>query len=352
MSTLKEFDVFISHASEDKEAIARPLSNALKQLGFRVWFDEFELKLGDSLRRSIDKGLAGSNYGVVILSEPFFSRGWTNYEYDGLVQANLKQPGIILPIWHDLDLEDIQKHSLSLSSIVADKFPEIALDNIVHNISYKIGRPAIVRKRDRFEVDESAFYPVDSTDIEKGFVTVSTVQSDRILNPDETILGTEKTIMPIRDHYGRYEYVHWKSDVGDIDVIRAAVYDQYLNSLVDSEFQIVEKDERGIRANINFDMKKNRLFKIVIKITSKGYFSDLFNHSSTRSEFVFVSGISKFQYIVDFPPKDIGGFIEASVLEGPKGRTSVDENRFSYVASNVRSGTNLVFLLQNKHQQV
>jgi len=52
-----EYDVFISHASEDKEAVARPLARHLQELGLRVWIDECELTLGDSLRRKIDAGL-------------------------------------------------------------------------------------------------------------------------------------------------------------------------------------------------------------------------------------------------------------------------------------------------------
>lgn len=56
----REYDVFISHASEDKEALVRPLANALKAEGLVVWYDEIELRLGDSLRRKIDRGLAKS----------------------------------------------------------------------------------------------------------------------------------------------------------------------------------------------------------------------------------------------------------------------------------------------------
>ena len=51
------WDVFISHASEDKEAIARPLAEALRSHGLRVWYDEFALRPGNSLRESIDRGL-------------------------------------------------------------------------------------------------------------------------------------------------------------------------------------------------------------------------------------------------------------------------------------------------------
>ena len=81
----REYDVFISHASEDKEGVVRPLAHVLRRGGLKVWYDEFELRIGDSLRRKIDMGLARSRFGVVVLSRSFFGKGWTNYELDGLV---------------------------------------------------------------------------------------------------------------------------------------------------------------------------------------------------------------------------------------------------------------------------
>ena len=67
----KKWDVFISHASEDKDTFVRPLAHALNNLGVKVWYDEFSLRLGDSLSRSIDKGLAESAFGVVVISPHF-----------------------------------------------------------------------------------------------------------------------------------------------------------------------------------------------------------------------------------------------------------------------------------------
>ena len=78
------WDVFISHASEDKESIARPLKNALTDAGLRVWYDESELKIGDRLHKSIDEGIAKSGFGIVILSENFFKKDWPQRELDGL----------------------------------------------------------------------------------------------------------------------------------------------------------------------------------------------------------------------------------------------------------------------------
>ena len=112
-----DYDIFISHASEDKAEIARPLADHLKRLGLRVWLDEFELTLGDSLRRSIDHGLAGSRFGVVILSPAFFRKEWPNKELDGLVSREDGSEKVILPVWHRVSRDDI----VTFSPILADK---------------------------------------------------------------------------------------------------------------------------------------------------------------------------------------------------------------------------------------
>ena len=76
MTEHPEWDLFISHASEDKDFV-RPLAEALRTHGVRVWYDEFELKPAMNLQRSINKGLAESRYGVVVLSYSFLTKGWT-----------------------------------------------------------------------------------------------------------------------------------------------------------------------------------------------------------------------------------------------------------------------------------
>jgi len=112
---IKEWDVFISHAYEDKEDFARPLAEKLRELGLKIWFDEFTLKIGDSLRRSIDKGLSGSKYGVVIISPHFLSKEWPQKELDGLVGLEAKGRKMILPVWHKIDSEEIRKYSPMLA---------------------------------------------------------------------------------------------------------------------------------------------------------------------------------------------------------------------------------------------
>ena len=108
-----EYDVFISHASEDKDEVVRPLANALKNLGIKVWYDEFEMRIGDSLRRKIDKGLANSRFGIVVVSRDFIKKGWTNYELDGIITKAVSGEQIILPIWHNITKKEVIDYSPS-----------------------------------------------------------------------------------------------------------------------------------------------------------------------------------------------------------------------------------------------
>lgn len=123
-----EFDVFISHAHEDKDSFVRPLAHALAARRLRPWYDEFTLRPGDSLRRSIDHGLLTSQAGIVVLSPSFFAKRWTAYELDGLAQlyagspgqvAGSGRPSRIIPVWHDVDAETVTRYSPPLANLVA-----------------------------------------------------------------------------------------------------------------------------------------------------------------------------------------------------------------------------------------
>ncbi|MGC4031489.1 MAG: DUF1883 domain-containing protein [Tepidisphaeraceae bacterium] len=115
----RRFDVFISHASEDKDEVVRPLAEALRSHGLEVWYDEFELKIGMSLRRTIDKGIAGSRFGIVVMSKAFFGKGWTNYELDGIVTRSVTSEQTVLPIWHNVSKQEVIGYSPSLADKVA-----------------------------------------------------------------------------------------------------------------------------------------------------------------------------------------------------------------------------------------
>ncbi len=130
----KEYDVFISHASEDKDVVVRPLAHALSDGGLNVWFDEFELRIGDSLRRKIDSGLAKSRFGVVVLSRSFFKKGWTNYELDGLVTRAVSGEQILLPVWHEITKQEVIDYSPSLADRLARSTGTSTVDEIAREI--------------------------------------------------------------------------------------------------------------------------------------------------------------------------------------------------------------------------
>lgn len=89
------YDVFVSHASEDKDEFVRDFVKCLQENGLNVWYDEFTLRVGDSLRRSIDSGLKNSRYGIVVLSEAFFNKEWPQRELDGLFAREVNGEKVI-----------------------------------------------------------------------------------------------------------------------------------------------------------------------------------------------------------------------------------------------------------------
>lgn len=139
---VREHDVFISHASEDKDAVVRPLAVALVAEGLNVWYDEFELRIGDSLRRKIDKGLANSRVGLVVLSHSFIAKGWTNYELDGIVTRSVSGEQVLLPIWHNISKQEVVAYSPSLADRVARSTATHTVEEIAKEIAELIAGKA------------------------------------------------------------------------------------------------------------------------------------------------------------------------------------------------------------------
>jgi Domain of unknown function (DUF1883)/TIR domain len=134
------WDVFVSHASEDKQTTALPLATALRELKVSVWLDDFELKIGDSLRRKIDHGLAHSRFGVVILSKAFFAKDWPQYELDGLVTRSVSGEQSLLPIWHGITRAEVIAVSPSLADKIARSTTDFTTEEIAKEIA-EVVRP-------------------------------------------------------------------------------------------------------------------------------------------------------------------------------------------------------------------
>lgn len=142
-SEAPQYDLFISHASEDKAEVARPLYDALVGLGLTVWYDEAVLSVGDSLRRKIDEGLANSSFGVVVFSPAFFAKEWPQSELDGLFARQLAGgQKVVLPIWHSISKDAMLLAAPMFADTLALKTSLLTIDEIAHELL------AVVRPED------------------------------------------------------------------------------------------------------------------------------------------------------------------------------------------------------------
>ncbi len=137
-----EKDAFIAYASEDKKNVVEPLFRELTKYGLNIWFDKFELKIGSSISREIDKGLVSSEYGIVVLSRDFFRNNWPQRELQGLITKQISTGKVvILPVWHNITKEEIIKISPTLADTFAVK-TEIGIDKVALEI-LKVVKPNI-----------------------------------------------------------------------------------------------------------------------------------------------------------------------------------------------------------------
>lgn len=135
IETPKEYDVFISHSSDDKDEFVNGLVQKLKKAGVKVWYDEDNIGWGQSIRQEIDKGLSYSTYGIVVLSPSFIKKHWTNYELDGILSKESSTGRqVILPIWHKISADEATNYSPSLAGKLALNTAINTTDEIVNNV--------------------------------------------------------------------------------------------------------------------------------------------------------------------------------------------------------------------------
>ncbi len=153
----EQWDVFISHATEDKDYV-EPLVKTLENAGIQVWFDKSTVEWGDDLRSSIDRGLGNCRYGIVVFSKAFLKKKkWTEYELSSLFA--LEQPGrkIILPIWHGITRDDLLQYGAGFADRLAKISSKDSYGEIVESLLGLLGRSPD-QKQDVSEVTLEAFY--------------------------------------------------------------------------------------------------------------------------------------------------------------------------------------------------
>ena len=129
-----KYDVFISHASEDKDEVARPLEEMLKKRGLEVWYDDEKLKIGDSLVRKINAGINSSRFAILILSNSFFNKRWTKYELDVLENLMVTEDRVLFSILHNITPKKVKSYRVSLANIFARSTATYTIEEIADEI--------------------------------------------------------------------------------------------------------------------------------------------------------------------------------------------------------------------------
>jgi hypothetical protein len=131
------WDIFVSHATEDKKEFVEPLVAKLISMGLRVWYDSYTLTIGDSLSQSIEQGIKDSKYAVIVLSQSFFVKKWTRMELNAFFSLERNDENTILPIWHNIGVDEIRTYSPLLADRVA-LTSQRGVDYIANEIYKKI----------------------------------------------------------------------------------------------------------------------------------------------------------------------------------------------------------------------
>ncbi|MCD8801537.1 TIR domain-containing protein [Mammaliicoccus sciuri] len=130
---LIEYDVFLSHSNLDKEEYVSELSDKLTNKGLKVFEDEKVFEIGQSQTQMMNMGILNSRFVVVFLSRNFIESGWSKYEFISFLNREINEKNIIiLPIWHDISIEEVReynpylvdKHALSTSKYTIDEMVE------------------------------------------------------------------------------------------------------------------------------------------------------------------------------------------------------------------------------------
>lgn len=131
-----QYDVFLSHASEDKDEVARPLALLLQSRGLRVWYDEFEFRIGDNIIAKLNKGINSSQFGILILSKSFvdMAKQWTKYELDTLESLYVTEDRVMFPVLHNISVREIREFRASLANIFGRNTAAYTVEEIADEI--------------------------------------------------------------------------------------------------------------------------------------------------------------------------------------------------------------------------
>lgn len=127
-------DIFLCHAWEDRKTTAKNLTDLLVENGTSVWFSENEVLLGTNLLREIDKGLAASRVGIVLVTPSFLKRIQGNGIADKELSALLSRDQLI-PVLDGVTFEELFDVSPLLASRSGLNTSEETMEDIANKLS-------------------------------------------------------------------------------------------------------------------------------------------------------------------------------------------------------------------------
>ncbi|MEG2262111.1 MAG: toll/interleukin-1 receptor domain-containing protein [Clostridia bacterium] len=139
-ATRADYDVFVSHASEDKAPYVNDLVQAFRDAGIKVWYDDTAMQWGKSLRQQIDEGIKCSRYAIFVLSKSYFKKTWTNRELNGILAKENVTGATPLPIWYDVSYNDVFEYSPMLADVKAFPTNQYSIDQICQAMQLTLQR--------------------------------------------------------------------------------------------------------------------------------------------------------------------------------------------------------------------
>ena len=132
--SIEKFDLFLCHAWDDRKGAAKELYEKLKARGVTIWFSENNLQLGTTMLREIDKGLAKSYAGIVLVTPAFLKR----IENEGVAEKELSAllaKDLLIPIVHGTTYEDLRNVSPLLGSRSGLDTGEDSMDEVADKLA-------------------------------------------------------------------------------------------------------------------------------------------------------------------------------------------------------------------------
>lgn len=134
--------VYLAHASEDKPMV-RPIAEYLMANGVEIWFDEWEIEPGDSLRQKMEEGLGSMTHFVVVLTPTSITKPWVAKEIDVWMVRQIGGESRLVPLVVDLDANELPPFIQAMLFLKLDPTNDQDLKGLVDRLFGVSRRPAL-----------------------------------------------------------------------------------------------------------------------------------------------------------------------------------------------------------------